>query len=31
MKHAPKIAAGLLGLLFVVFGLNFFHKHPIAA
>ena len=24
MQHAPKIAAGLLGLLFVVFGLNFF-------
>ncbi len=26
MKHAPTIAAGLLGLLFVVFGLNFFLK-----
>jgi hypothetical protein len=24
MKHAPTIAAGLLGLIFVVFGLNFF-------
>lgn len=26
MKHAPTIAGGLLGLLFVVFGLNFFLK-----
>jgi putative oxidoreductase len=26
MKHAPTIAAGLLGLLFLVFGLNFFLK-----
>lgn len=26
MKHAPTIAAGLLGLIFVVFGLNFFLK-----
>ena len=26
MKHAPNIAGGLLGLLFVVFGLNFFLK-----
>lgn len=26
MKHAPQIAAGLLGLIFVVFGLNFFLK-----
>jgi len=26
MKHAPNIAAGLLGLLFLVFGLNFFLK-----
>lgn len=24
MKHAPTIAGGLLGLLFLVFGLNFF-------
>lgn len=24
MKHAPNIAGGLLGLLFLVFGLNFF-------
>lgn len=24
MKHAPTIAAGLLGLLFVIFGSNFF-------
>ncbi len=24
MKHAPTIAAALLGLLFIVFGLNFF-------
>ena len=24
MKHAPNIAGGLLGLIFVVFGLNFF-------
>lgn len=26
MKHAPTIAGGLLGLIFVVFGLNFFLK-----
>ena len=26
MKHAPNIAGGLLGLIFVVFGLNFFLK-----
>lgn len=26
MKHAPNIAGGLLGLLFVVFGSNFFLK-----
>ena len=26
MKHAPNIAGGLLGLLFLVFGLNFFLK-----
>ena len=26
MKYAPQIAASLLGLLFVVFGLNFFLK-----
>jgi putative oxidoreductase len=26
MKHAPTIAGGLLGLLFVTFGLNFFLK-----
>jgi hypothetical protein len=26
MKHAPNIAGGLLGLLFVVFGFNFFLK-----
>jgi putative oxidoreductase len=26
MKYAPNIAGGLLGLLFVVFGLNFFLK-----
>ena len=26
MKHAPKIAGGLLGLLFIIFGLNFFLK-----
>jgi hypothetical protein len=26
MKHAPTIAGGLLGLLFVVFGSNFFLK-----
>lgn len=26
MKYVPQIAAGLLGLLFVVFGLNFFLK-----
>jgi putative oxidoreductase len=26
MKHAPAIAGGLLGLIFVVFGLNFFLK-----
>jgi hypothetical protein len=32
MKHAPTIAAGLLGLIFVVFGLNFFFKFiPIPA
>jgi putative oxidoreductase len=24
MKHAPNIAGGLLGLIFVIFGLNFF-------
>jgi putative oxidoreductase len=29
MKHAPNIAGGLLGLLFLVFGLNFFlHFFP---
>mgnify|MGYP007092085857 CR=1 FL=1 len=26
MKHAPNIAGGLLGLLFIIFGLNFFLK-----
>jgi uncharacterized membrane protein YphA (DoxX/SURF4 family) len=26
MKHAPTIAGGLLGLLFIIFGLNFFLK-----
>ena len=26
MKHAPNIVGGLLGLLFLVFGLNFFLK-----
>lgn len=26
MKHAPTIAGGLLGLIFIVFGLNFFLK-----
>jgi putative oxidoreductase len=26
MKHAPTIAGGLHGLIFVVFGLNFFLK-----
>lgn len=26
MKHLPKIAAGLLGLAFIIFGLNFFLK-----
>ncbi len=26
MKHATNIAAGLLGLIFIVFGLNFFLK-----
>ncbi len=26
MKHAPNIAGGLLGLLFIVFGMNFFLK-----
>lgn len=32
MKHAPTIAGGLLGLLFIVFGLNFFLKFiPIPA
>ena len=32
MKHAPNIAGGLLGLLFLVFGLNFFlHFIPMPA
>jgi putative oxidoreductase len=32
MKYAPTIAGGLLGLLFIVFGLNFFLKFiPIPA
>lgn len=32
MKHAPTIAAGLLGLLFVIFGSNFFlHFIPMPA
>jgi putative oxidoreductase len=31
MKHASTIAAGFLGLLFIVFGLNFFLKFPIPA
>ena len=26
MKHAPNIVGGLLGLIFIVFGLNFFLK-----
>lgn len=32
MKYAPKVAGGLLGLLFIIFGLNFFLKFiPIPA